>query len=57
MKIHDDTGDNMMIIKIKNRLDEHRLPRVWKLEDDIDTSFSKANEEAVNVIYIIFCKD
>jgi len=55
-KIHDETEDSRMIVKIKNRLDskfrydEQGLPRVWKPEDDIDTPFSVANEEALKLI-------
>lgn len=55
-KVNDETADNMMLVKMKNRLDERfryddqGLPRVWKPEDDIDTPFSKANEEAMRLI-------
>jgi hypothetical protein len=55
-KIADETSDNLMMVKLKNRLDEkfrydeHGLPRVWKPEDDMDSFFQTANDEALKLI-------
>ncbi|KAK9765237.1 Dynamin-like GTPase that mediates homotypic ER fusion [Basidiobolus ranarum] len=57
-KIKDETADHMMILKLRNKLEENfrydpqGLPRVWKPEDDMDGVFRKAKEQAVQMLPI-----
>ncbi|KAI9594376.1 RHD3/Sey1 [Syncephalis fuscata] len=55
-KVRDELADNMVLIKLRNRLeekfryDEQGLPRVWKPEDDMDSYFQQAKNEAFKLI-------
>ncbi|KAK9763513.1 Dynamin-like GTPase that mediates homotypic ER fusion [Basidiobolus ranarum] len=55
-KIKDETADHLMILKLRNRLEEsfrydpEGLPRVWKPEDDMDGFFKKAKEQAIQML-------
>ncbi|RKP22327.1 RHD3/Sey1, partial [Syncephalis pseudoplumigaleata] len=50
-KVCDELADNMVLVKLRNRLeekfryDEQGLPRVWKPEDDMDSHFQQAKDE------------
>ncbi|ORX84913.1 root hair defective 3 GTP-binding protein [Basidiobolus meristosporus CBS 931.73] len=55
-KIKDETVDHLMILKLRNKLEENfrydseGLPRVWKPEDDMDGYFRKAKAQAVQTL-------
>ncbi|ORX84203.1 root hair defective 3 GTP-binding protein [Basidiobolus meristosporus CBS 931.73] len=55
-KIKDETADHLMLLKLRNRLEEkfrydaEGLPRVWKPEDDMDGFFRKAKEQAIQMM-------
>ncbi|KAG0225884.1 RHD3/Sey1 [Mortierella sp. GBAus27b] len=55
-KVQEESVDGMMLLKLRNRFeekfryDEHGLPRVWKPDDDIDTPFQKARDEADRLV-------
>ncbi|KAI7858071.1 RHD3/Sey1 [Circinella umbellata] len=55
-KVDEELADNMLLLKLRSRFeekfryDEHGLPRVWKPEDDIDSYFRKARDEALTLI-------
>ncbi|KAI9260508.1 RHD3/Sey1 [Phascolomyces articulosus] len=55
-KVDEELADNMLLLKLRSRFeekfryDEHGLPRVWKPEDDIDSYFRKARDDALTLI-------
>lgn len=54
-KVDEELADSMLLLKLRSRFeekfryDEHGLPRVWKPEDDIDSYFRKARDEASDI--------
>ncbi|CAG8479414.1 4823_t:CDS:10 [Paraglomus brasilianum] len=55
-KIDDEVADNVFLLKLRERFEEKfryddaGVPKVWKPEDDIDTPFRKAREEAIELL-------
>ncbi|KAI8139063.1 RHD3/Sey1 [Fennellomyces sp. T-0311] len=55
-KVDEELADNMLLLKLRSRFeekfryDDHGLPRVWKPEDDIDSFFRKARDDALTLI-------
>ena len=55
-KVDEHTSDAVFIGKMRAyfeerfRYDEHGVPRVWKPEDDIDSHFKKARDQALELI-------
>ncbi|KAG1467723.1 hypothetical protein G6F56_004249 [Rhizopus delemar] len=55
-KIDEELADTMLLLKLRSRFeekfryDEHGLPRVWKPQDDIDTYFKSAKEDALKLV-------
>ncbi|TRM70209.1 RHD3/Sey1 [Schizophyllum amplum] len=55
-KIDEHTSDAVFLSKMRAffeerfRYDEHGVPRVWKPEDDIDSQFKKAKDQALELI-------
>jgi hypothetical protein len=55
-KIRDELVDNMVMVKLRNRLeekfryDQHGIPRVWKPDDDMDGHFQRARDDAFKLL-------
>lgn len=55
-KIDEQTADTVILSKLRThfeerfRYDEHGVPRVWKPEDDIDSTFKKARDVTIELI-------
>ncbi|KAG0165182.1 Dynamin-like GTPase that mediates homotypic ER fusion [Apophysomyces sp. BC1034] len=54
--VDEELADNMLLMKLrakfegKFRYDEHDMPRVWKPEDDIDSFFKRAKDDALTLV-------
>jgi len=55
-KVDEQTADAVILGKLRShfedrfRYDDSGVPRVWKPEDDIDTTFKKARDETIDLI-------